>query len=186
MPLFHLLKYRSFLPAAVCCIGTAGMEFTSRRWIVGTWHVTFQNDTLTFLLHIRKRDCGKKSFCIGVHRIGIKLGFFCNLNHTSKIHNCDSVTDMADYAQVMGDKQVGQIFFCCIFLIRFSTCARTDTSVRKPPRHRQQIPDSGSVPLQFRFAASDRLKTREGKRFNTVYPVQPPEGSLPPFPCVLP
>ena len=86
------------------------MEFTSRRWIVGTWHVTFQNDTLTFLLHIRERDCGKKGFCIGVHRIGIKLGFFCNLNHTSKIHNCNPVTDMADYTQVMGDKQVGQIF----------------------------------------------------------------------------
>ena len=29
MPLFPLLKYRSFLPAAVCCIGTAGMEFAS-------------------------------------------------------------------------------------------------------------------------------------------------------------
>ncbi len=128
MPIFHLLKHRNFLPAAVCCVGTARCGIYILRWIVGTWHVTFQNDTLTFLLHIRERDCGKKGFCIGVHRIGIKLGFFCNLNHTSKIHNCDSVTDMADYAQVMGDKQVGQFFFCCIFLIRFSTCARTDTS----------------------------------------------------------
>ena len=35
--------------------------------------------------------------------------FGCNLHQLPQIHDANPVADMFDYAQVMGDKQIGQI-----------------------------------------------------------------------------
>ena len=91
----------------------------------------------------------------------------CFLDELSKIHNCNSVTDMADYAQVMRDKQGRSDFSsACIFLIRFSTCARTDTSSAETAS--SQIIALALKPalLQYRYAVSVRRKAHGDNGLN--------------------
>lgn len=53
----------------------------------------------------------KQSFCIGMNRIG-KLCFrWGHFNNTTKIHDGDLVTQMADHAEIMTYEQKGQRTF---------------------------------------------------------------------------
>ena len=91
-------------------IWTSGVETASAWRIHRTWHISFQNNTLSCpaQLWIRNRNCGKQGLRIWMDRMSVQLIALAQLNKRAKIHNTDSVGNMTDNGKIMGNEQISQ------------------------------------------------------------------------------
>ena len=64
-----------------------GLVAASLRWV---WH----------------QNCGKQHLGIGVQRLGAQIGGIGNFHQIAQIHYADSVANVFDYSQIVGDKQI--------------------------------------------------------------------------------
>ena len=119
-----LSEHRSYLAALFSGIWTSGVETASAWRIHRTWHVSFQNNTLSCpaQLWIRNRNCGKQGLCIWMDRMSVQLIALAQLNKRAKIHNTDSVGNMTDNGKIMGNEQISQ--------------TKAAAGLRPPCRHR--------------------------------------------------
>ena len=46
-----------------------------------------------------------------MHRILVQIFLICLLHEIAQIHNADPVADVLDYAQIVGNENVGQVVF---------------------------------------------------------------------------
>ena len=122
-----LSEHRSYLAALFSGIWTSGVETASAWRIHRTWHVSFQNNTLSCpaQLWIRNRNCGKQGLCIWMDRMSVQLIALAQLNKRAKIHNTDSVGNMTDNGKIMGNEQISQT---CMSSSMFTTCDWIETS----------------------------------------------------------
>ena len=97
--------------AALHAVGTAGVELTALRRICRGRDRAFQHDTVHFRFRIRDRNCREQGFRVRMQRITENI--FCRsvLYQITQIHNTDSIRNIFDYRQVMGNEQVGQVVF---------------------------------------------------------------------------
>ena len=85
----------------------AGVEFAPFRRTDWTWDIAFQNNTiLAGGIGIRRGDGGKQRH--GIRMAGILKYLFSRtkLHQVAKIHNADTVGNVADNGQVVGDEHM--------------------------------------------------------------------------------
>ena len=109
MPRTRLLQRRRHL-AAHSGIGdrAARPETAAAGWIGGRRNIALQNRAgVPFIIfRIGYRDGGKKCLRVGVKWIAVDLVAICQLDNNAQIHDRDSIADMSDHGEVMGNEKV--------------------------------------------------------------------------------
>lgn len=106
-----LFAFRCHLLAHILGKGTARMEHATGWRIEGRREFALENDPFFLRPDIRDRYRGQQGLSVGVFWRGehfVGGGLF---DHLPQIHHTDPVRDVADYADVVGDKQKGQAEF---------------------------------------------------------------------------
>ena len=110
----------------------------------GTGDLALQLDPSALLFHLRicDRDRGKKRLRIGMERMLIEFLVVGIFNDAAEVHDGNTVGDVADHGEVMGDKDVGKPCF--------------------PLKIEQQIHDlrlNGNIQCGDRFVADHQRRT---------------------------
>lgn len=108
-----LFELRALVGALFVRIGTAGAEAATARRIQRAGDITLKRDTLCGARRfgIRLGDSRDKASGVGMDAVRYQLEAVRKLHKFAEIHNADAVRDMANNAQVMGNKQIGQSEF---------------------------------------------------------------------------
>ena len=85
------------------------MEAAAFRRLQRAWDLAFQDDLLLFVVDIRNGDGRQQRLGVGVQRLCKEVLLVRNFYNLAQIHNRDLIADVLHDAQVVGDKEVGQI-----------------------------------------------------------------------------
>lgn len=100
---------RRFRTAAFGGIATAVAEGAARGTVHNAGHLAQHLYALTILVHLGVSDGNgrEQRTGIGVQRVAVQLLAGGNLHNFAEVHDDDTVADMLDHRQVMGNEQVG-------------------------------------------------------------------------------
>ena len=73
--------------------------------------IAFENNAFRFPIQIGDRDCRQEGFGIGVQGIGVNVFAVGEFNNLAQIHDRHSVADILDNAEIVRNKDIGQIAF---------------------------------------------------------------------------
>ena len=106
----YLLELRALVGALLVRIGAAGAETAAARRIQRARDIALKRDTLrgSRRLGVCLGDCRDKASCIGEDAVRDKLEAVCKLHEFAEIHNADAVRDMANDAEIVGNKQISK------------------------------------------------------------------------------
>ena len=102
-------QFRFFFRAFLNSYGTSWVEATASWGICGTWNVAFQNYASSMIGRVGNRDCHEESLSVWMKLLLEKLVSSTDLCDLSDIHDCYSIADVFDHAQVVRNEQVGQL-----------------------------------------------------------------------------
>ena len=104
----NLFQHWYTFPAFVAGHRAAAGESTSLWLMNGTGHIPFNDLTLLFLFQFRigDRHSGKQRFGIWMQGVGIQFFTGGQLHHTAQIHDRNTIGNVFDYVQVVGNKQI--------------------------------------------------------------------------------
>ena len=87
------------------------MEFASLGRIKRTRHLTSQQDVFPLGLHFRvwNRYGGKQSPRVGMQGFPVQVTSGGDLHDITQVHDRDTVADVPDHGQVMGNEKIGQV-----------------------------------------------------------------------------
>src|SRR5215470_1292192 len=103
-----LLERRRLGPAHLDRVRAAGMEVAARRRRRGIRHLARQHDALAARPRIRLGHRGQERRRVRVLGRGEDLLGLAELDDAADVHHRDTVTDVADDAQVVRDEEIGQ------------------------------------------------------------------------------
>ena len=108
MPFFHFSQFRTFRLTDFTAMLTSCMESATGRWIDRTWDFSRHRHSGpgTGQFRIRDRNCCQKRLRIWVQRLRTQFIAFCQLHHTSKIHDTNSIRYVPDHRNIMSNKQI--------------------------------------------------------------------------------
>src|SRR5688572_5198388 len=108
---FDFDEGRNYPCASVYNVRTTGMKSTSGRRINWGRHVTLKNNAFAFEfdLRIRNRHCGNQRLRVRHQWFEIDVVRRRNFYQLAQVHHRYSVRDMSDSAEVVRDKQVGEV-----------------------------------------------------------------------------
>jgi len=92
-------------------VGASCSEITAGRGINGTGDVSLQYDLIAFQGRIRNRHRRHEGFSVRVLWLTEKFLRLSCFNNFTQVHHRDTIGDMFDDAQVMGNKKVGKTKF---------------------------------------------------------------------------
>ena len=95
-----------FLCTFFCRIRTTCAEFATKRGIWWRWKIAAQNNAISLSRRIWHRNRWHQRLCIWVQRMIKNLIFICHFYNISKIHYRDTVTNILNYRQVMGNENI--------------------------------------------------------------------------------
>ena len=84
------------------------MKTAPVRRIRRTGYVSLENDPSTHARWIRHWNRGNQRLGVGMSRTFGNFSRFADLNDFAEIHHPDSVTDMRDDREIMGDKEISE------------------------------------------------------------------------------
>lgn len=84
----------------------ARMEAATCRWVNRARDIALEDDPFTplFNVGIRDRYCRKQGLGVGMKRIFVKGFPVCNLHDAAQIHHRNSVANMPNHREVMGNE----------------------------------------------------------------------------------
>jgi len=103
-----LLEGGSFLGAALHALGAAAVEGASGGGIHGGGEVALEDHALLLGSDLGYGHCGEQSTGVGMELVVVQLAFIGQLDQLAQIHNADTVGNVTDNAQVMGDEEVSK------------------------------------------------------------------------------
>lgn len=106
----YLPELRALVGALLVRIGAAGAETAAARRIQRARDIALKRDALrgSRRLGVCLGDCRDKASCIGVDAVRDKLEAVRKLHEFAEIHNADAVRDMANDAEIVGNKQISK------------------------------------------------------------------------------
>ena len=97
-------------------IGAARMKSATGRRIHGTGHIPVQNDAFLLSARLGHRHSRKESPCIGVFSVPVNGFAGGDFDDLAKVHNRHAMADVLDDAQIVRDKEIGQMHLLLQFL----------------------------------------------------------------------
>ena len=138
-------QLRHLLRAAFGRIGAAGVEAAAFRRLQWAWDLAFQDDLLLFCGGYPERGWPTATpWCRGCSGFVKRSSLFAISTILAQIHNRDLIADVLHDAQVVGDKEVGQIHLFLQILEQVEHLG-ADRNVQRPKPARRRRPISGFV-----------------------------------------
>ena len=95
--------------ADVLCVGAARMEFASGGGIGGIGDVALERYPVHLMVGVRDRDGRHQCDGVGMERAFVETVRCREFYDLTQIHHGDTVADVLDDAEVVRDKQVGEV-----------------------------------------------------------------------------
>src|SRR5688572_5236185 len=86
-------------------------ETATRRGVHGRRHVAFEYDALALELDVGvwDGDRGEQGLGVWMQWVAVQLLAWRHLYHHAEVHNPNTIGDVLDHREVVGDEQVGQV-----------------------------------------------------------------------------
>src|SRR5262249_19622681 len=121
------LQRRLLLVADGFAVWTAGMETATRWGVHRAWDVALKNRPLFFTAGVSNRNRRQQRSCVGMFCVPVDRITLGNLDDLAEVHDRYSMADVLDHPEIMGNENVGWVFFPLHFLKKIDNLCQNKT-----------------------------------------------------------